>query len=56
MSSRVGGDCSFGMSDGLTVDGRLLEAVPDALSEPFDPPHPALRERGGRHGQRVLDV
>jgi hypothetical protein len=30
------------MSDGLTVDGRLLEVLPDALSELFDPPHPAV--------------
>ena len=44
------------MSDGLTVDGWLLEALPDAFSELFDPPHPAVISAAAVKITRVLDV
>src|ERR1700722_18013526 len=56
MSSRFGGAWSFGMFDGLTVDGGLLEALLDALSVPFDPPHPAMIRAAAVKIRRVLDV
>jgi hypothetical protein len=44
------------MSDGLTVDGWLLGVLPDALSELFDPPHPAVMRAAAVRIARVLEV
>jgi len=44
------------MSDGLTVDGGLLDwALPDALSGLVDPPQPAVMRAAAVKITRVLD-